>query len=30
LRLDYAFPHITDDDNEDADPRFSFMMGYTF
>lgn len=30
LRLDYAFPHITDDDNEDADGRWNFMLGYTF
>lgn len=30
LRLDYAFPHLTDDDNEDANPRWNFMLGYTF
>jgi len=24
LRLDYAFPHITDADNEDAEPRWNF------
>jgi outer membrane protein insertion porin family len=30
LRLDYAFPHLTDDDNEDAAPRWNFMLGYTF
>lgn len=30
LRLDYAFPHITDDANENAGPRWNFMLGYTF
>ncbi|HKL22749.1 MAG TPA: BamA/TamA family outer membrane protein, partial [Tichowtungia sp.] len=30
LRLDYAFPHITDQDNEDASPRFNFSLGYSF
>jgi outer membrane protein insertion porin family len=30
LRLDYAFPHLTDDDNEDAAPRWNFLLGYTF
>lgn len=30
LRLDYAFPHITDDANEGAGPRWSFLLGYTF
>jgi outer membrane protein insertion porin family len=30
LRLDYAFPHITDDSNENAAPRWNFMLGYTF
>ncbi len=30
LRLDYAFPHITDANNEDASPRWNFLLGYTF
>ena len=30
LRLDYAFPHLTDEDNEEAQPRWNFMLGYTF
>ncbi|MCU0857288.1 MAG: outer membrane protein assembly factor, partial [Pontiellaceae bacterium] len=30
LRLDYAIPHLTDDDNDGANGRFSFLMGYTF
>jgi outer membrane protein insertion porin family len=30
LSLDYAFPHITDDDNEDAAPRWNFLLGYSF
>jgi outer membrane protein insertion porin family len=30
LRLDYAFPHITDDANDGAGPRWSFLLGYTF
>jgi len=30
LRLDYAFPHLTDEDNEDASPRWNFQLGYTF
>ena len=30
LRLDYAFPHITDDENDDADPRWNFLLGYSF
>jgi outer membrane protein insertion porin family len=30
LRLDYAIPHIADDNNEGAGGRFSFMLGYTF
>jgi outer membrane protein insertion porin family len=30
LRLDYAFPHLKDEDNEDAQPRWNFMLGYTF
>ena len=30
LRLDYAFTHITDEDNKDAAPRWNFMLGYTF
>ena len=30
LRLDYAFPHLTDDNNEDAAPRWNFLLGYTF
>jgi outer membrane protein assembly factor BamA len=30
LRLDYAIPHITDDDNDGASGRFSFLLGYTF
>jgi len=30
LRLDYAFPHITDANNEDAAPRWNFLLGYSF
>ncbi len=30
LRLDYAFPHITDSFNEDAAPRWNFLLGYSF
>jgi len=30
LRLDYAIPHITDDENDDADPRWNFLLGYSF
>lgn len=30
LRLDYAFPHLTDRFNEDAGPRWNFSLGYTF
>ncbi|QHI68510.1 outer membrane protein assembly factor BamA [Tichowtungia aerotolerans] len=30
LRLDYAFPHLTDEYNENASPRWNFMLGYTF
>ncbi|MGE4488663.1 MAG: outer membrane protein assembly factor BamA [Kiritimatiellales bacterium] len=30
LRLDYAFPHLTDDYNEEAGPRWNFLLGYTF
>jgi outer membrane protein insertion porin family len=30
LRLDYAIPHITDDNNDGAGPRWSFLLGYTF
>ncbi len=30
LRLDYAFPHLTDKDNEGAGPRWNFLLGYTF
>jgi outer membrane protein insertion porin family len=30
LRLDYAIPHLTDDDNEGAGGRFSFLLGYAF
>lgn len=30
LRLDYAFPQLTDEDNEDAEPRWNFLLGYTF
>ena len=30
LRLDYAFPHITDENNTGAGPRWNFMLGYTF
>jgi len=30
LRLDYAIAHITDDENDDADPRWNFLLGYTF
>jgi outer membrane protein insertion porin family len=30
LRLDYAFPHLTDEYNENAGPRWNFMLGYTF
>lgn len=30
LRLDYAIPHITDDANQDTNPRWSFLLGYSF
>ncbi len=30
LRLDYAFPHLTDDENDDASGRWNFLLGYTF
>jgi outer membrane protein insertion porin family len=30
LRLDYAIPHITDDNNTGASGRFSFLLGYAF
>lgn len=30
LRLDYAFPQITDADNEGAQPRWNFLLGYAF
>ncbi len=30
LRLDYAFPHIMDTINENASPRWNFLLGYTF
>ena len=30
LRLDYAFPHLIDADNEGAGPRWNFLLGYTF
>ncbi len=30
LRLDYAFPHLTDENNENAAPRWNFLLGYTF
>lgn len=30
LRLDYAIPHITDDNNDGAGGRFSFLLGYSF
>jgi len=30
LRLDYAFPQITDENNEEAEPRWNFLLGYTF
>ena len=30
LRLDYAFPHLTDENNQDASPRWNFLLGYTF
>jgi outer membrane protein insertion porin family len=30
LRLDYAIPHITDDNNDGAGGRFSFLLGYAF
>ena len=30
LQLDYAFPHITDENNEDASPRWNFLLGYSF
>ena len=30
LRLDYAFPQITDSNNEGAGPRWNFLLGYTF
>jgi outer membrane protein insertion porin family len=30
LQLDYAFPHITDDENDDAGARWNFLLGYSF
>ena len=30
LRLDYAIPQITDENNKDAGGRFSFLLGYSF
>ncbi len=30
LRLDYAIPHIMDKNNDGADGRFSFLLGYSF
>lgn len=30
LRLDYAWPHITDSNNDGAGGRWSFMLGYSF
>jgi outer membrane protein insertion porin family len=30
LRLDYAIPQITDDNNKDVGGRFSFLLGYSF
>jgi len=30
LRLDYAFPQITDEYNEGAQPRWNFLLGYAF
>lgn len=30
LRLDYAIPHIMDDNNSGAGGRFSFLLGYAF
>lgn len=30
LRLDYAFPHLTDENNKGAQPRWNFLLGYTF
>jgi outer membrane protein insertion porin family len=30
LRLDYAIPHIMDDNNTGASGRFSFLLGYSF
>ncbi len=30
LHLDYAFPHITDDDSEASGGRWNFLLGYTF
>ncbi len=30
LRLDYAFPNITDKHNKNASPRWNFMLGYSF
>lgn len=30
LRLDYAFPHIADNDNDGAGARWSFLLGYSF
>jgi outer membrane protein insertion porin family len=30
LRLDYAIPHIMDDNNTGAGGRFSFLLGYSF
>lgn len=30
LRLDYAIPHIADENNDGAGGRFSFLLGYAF
>jgi outer membrane protein insertion porin family len=30
LRLDYAFPHLTDDENDASGGRWNFLLGYTF
>ena len=30
LRLDYAIPQITDDNNKSSGGRFSFLLGYSF
>ncbi len=30
LRLDYAFPHLTDDANDASGGRWNFLLGYTF